>query len=504
MQEQEVEQKYLSDLSRNPLYRLFFPRNIALVGASFSPRMDLIVYLNAYRAFGYGVTRDPKIFPVNPKYEGKILYNLWKFYKNLKSILEPIDLVICAVRAERVPDILKECIEANAKFLVIFSSGFSEVGERGLSYTNEVKEILKNHPNSTRVIGPNCFGPLNSQYNLNFNETVVNLYQGGFSFFTQSGGFAHKIIEYSEKRGLGLNFGISVGNMIDLNMNDFIEFFAIDPKTSVIGFYLESVQTQEAGTAFIGNLKRISRIKPVVIYKGGKTEIGTKSCQSHTVAIAGSAHIYEAVFKQTNTISASNTEEFFDVSYLLTKIFPNKLPKGRRVCVLGPGGGATVELGDLFSAAGFSFPGISPETQTTLTEIFFDVNTCFRNPLDLGTIGHFPDRLVDTTKLILRENAIDIVIPIFYLSRLTGGPLVYEGFASDFARSMGRANKKTDKLLCLIVIVDRDDQRTMREEISLNKTLDKFGVPHFPSINRLVKALAHVNNFTDKKNKRIQ
>lgn len=495
MQEPDKKAEYHSNLSKHFLYRLFFPRNIALIGATLSPKIDLTVYLRAYKAYGYGITRDPKIYPVNQKYEGKLLWELWKFYKDLKSIPEPIDLVICAVRAEHVPDVLKECIDANAKFLVIFTSGFSEVGERGISYAKEIKSILENHPDSTRIIGPNCFGPLNSQINLNFNETVLNLYKGWFSFFTQSGGFAHRIIEYSEYRGLGLNFGISVGNMMDLNMNDFLQFFALDPKTSVIGFYLESVQEQIEGRKFMTNLKEITKVKPIVIYKGGMTEIGAKSCQSHTGAIAGSAHIYQAMFKQTNAILVNNTEEFFDVSYLLTNVFPQKLPKGLNICALGPGGGASVEMADIFCTAGFSFPELSQETQAKLTDIFYDINTIFHNPLDLGTYGHMPDRLLDAIKLVNKEKQIDIIVPIFYLSRLAGGTIVYDGFARDFARSLGRLNKKTDKLICLVYIVDRDDLRTINELHCLKKALDKFGVPHFPSLNRLVKALEYVSKF---------
>ncbi|MBD3228233.1 MAG: hypothetical protein GF329_08585 [Candidatus Lokiarchaeota archaeon] len=500
------EDLYHKKISKHFLYRLFFPRNIVLVGASVKTKLDLMAYLTAYKAFGYGTERLPNIYPVNPKYEGKLLWNRWKFYKDLNSIPEAIDLVICAVKAPYTPNILRECIEVNAKFLVIFSSGFSEVGKEGQSYSNEVKQILReSNYKSTRVIGPNCFGPLNSQYNLNFNRTVLKLYSGGFSFCSQSGGFCHRIIEYSEKRGLGLNFGISVGNMIDLDINDFLMFFSMDPKTKVIGFYLESVQTQEKGRKFMENLKKVCKKKPVVIFKGGRSEIGSASCKSHTGAIAGASEIYDSVFKQVNALSVKNSEEFFDISYALLHLFPDHLPKGSNACALVPGGGSTVELGDVLSEeGGLSFPKLSSETQQKLAEMFFEVNTCFRNPIDLGAYGHVPDKITDALKLADKEDRIDILIPIFFLSRITDGPLTYDGFAAAFGRSLGRKfkPKKTDKIVCLIPIVDRMDEKTITELKGLKKALNKYHILHFPSLNRLARSIKNILDYSQFRKKR--
>jgi acyl-CoA synthetase (NDP forming) len=486
---------YHRELSKNFLYPLFFPKNICLVGASINPKLDLMAYLTAYKEFGYGTDRLPNIYPINPKYEGKLLWNRWKFHKDLNSIDEPLDLVICAVKSSLAPQILKDCFEVNAKFLVIFSSGFSEVGEKGINYTNEIKKILKESEyKSTRVIGPNCFGPLNSQYNLNFNRTVLELPQGGFSFFSQSGGFAHKIIEYSEHRGIGLNFGISVGNMIDLDMNDFIEFYAMDPKTEVIGLYLESVKNREKGRKFIQNLKSVNEKKPIIVFKGGRTDIGDSCCRSHTGAIAGSHHIYDAIFKQTRTISVKNSEQFFDLIHTLLNLFPEKIPKGRNACVLVPGGGSTVEVGDGFREVGLNFPILSTETQRKLLEMFFGVNTNFRNPVDLGAYGHVPDRILDAVKLVSKEEDIHIIIPIFFLSRITDGPLIYDNFAAAFGRSLGRINRKIDQSIFLIPVLDRYDEKTLNEMTGLKKALKKYHIPFFPTANRLSIALKYLLN----------
>ncbi|MHA1144357.1 MAG: CoA-binding protein [Candidatus Helarchaeota archaeon] len=495
--------KYRDELSKHFLYSLFFPKSIAVVGARLSVNWGISIYLDAYKKYGYGVKRDPKIYPVNPKHEGKVFWDMWTCYKDVKSIPERVDIVLCAIRANLTPDLLRECIEAKARFMVIYTSGFSEVGKRGMKYSEEIKKILE-EDKTTRVIGPNCFGPLNSQIDLNFNMTIDRLHTGahpGFSFFTQSGGFAHRTIEYAEKRGLGINLGVSVGNMIDLDMNDFINFFELDPKTRVIGFYLESVQTREKGRKFLENLERVSEKKPVIIFKGGRTEIGAIECRSHTGAMAGAQEIYDGAFKQVNVIAVKNAQEFFDMSHFLTNLTYSGFPKGRRTCTVVPGGGMSVEMADMFSASGLTFPAISEEAQLSLTKFLNDVNTIFRNPIDIGALGHMPEYLLDSMKIALKEDQIDIGIPVLFLSRLTTG--YYPGdFTPSFGRSLARIKKKTGKTIVVIPIVDREDKNTIWQYQGLRKFLDKYGIPHFPSTNRLARSMKYLLQYLDRKRER--
>ncbi|MHA1233111.1 MAG: CoA-binding protein [Candidatus Helarchaeota archaeon] len=151
----------LKDLSKHYLYSLFYPKNIVVVGAS--PRPNKL----------------PHIYPVNPKYEGELIYGLWKCYKDLESIPEPIDIVISCINAKFVPNLLRDCIKVGAKFLVIYTSGFSEVGKRGQSYADELRTILAKNK-TTRVLGPNCFGSFNSQINLNISR-FADIYPGTLS-----------------------------------------------------------------------------------------------------------------------------------------------------------------------------------------------------------------------------------------------------------------------------------------------------------------------------------
>ena len=496
------EKRYHEKLSKHFLYPLFFPKNIAVVGASKSGKKGgITIYLNVYKECGYGIDKLPKIYPVNPKYVGELFYDCWRCYKDLYSIPEKLDIVLCAIKAPQVPNLLRECIDVEAKFLVIYTSGFSEVGGKGISYTNELKQILKESNYKTRIIGPNCFGPINSQIDLTFNRIVPYMYKGSFSFFSQSGGFAHRIIEYGENRGLGINLGLSVGNMIDVDMNDVLDFYMMDDKTKVIGFYLESVQNYEKGRKFFNKLKEIKNKKPIIIFKGGRTEIGAKSCTSHTGAIAGSYKIYKAVFKQTNVINVKNSEEFFDIAYLLTKIFPDKLPNGNNMCVIVPGGGSSVEMSDTFSEAGYYFPPISEHTQQELVKFLYDVNTNLKNPIDGGAYSHIPALLLKTIKLIAQEPQIDIIVAVSFVSRLTHGVFKSEDFPEYLSSNLKRINKKTNKLIVIIPIVDYDNDISIDLNKRLKKHLNKYNIPHFPSINRAARTFELLKEFLKKYNK---
>ncbi|MBD3228232.1 MAG: hypothetical protein GF329_08580 [Candidatus Lokiarchaeota archaeon] len=482
-------------VSEHFLYPLFFPRNIVVVGASPNPNMGVSLYLNTYKNYGYGIERKPEIYPVNPKYEGKKIFGLWKCYKDLKSIPEPIDYVISCINAKYVSDLLRECIEVDARFLIIYTSGFSEVGKRGMSYTNEIKEILEeSNYESTRVVGPNCFGAINSQIDLNFNQ-FAEIHPGSFSLFSQSGGFANRTVEISKKRGLGLNFGISVGNMIDLDMNDFLDFFSLDLKTNVIGLYLETVKNKSVGRKFYKKLKSISEIKPIVVLKGGKTKIGARSAVSHTGAIAGQARIYEAVFKN-NAISVNSSIEFYDIAYLLTLLFPDKLLKSRKTCLIVPGGGNTVEMSDILSNISLEFIELSEKTQRKLSNLLYDVNTGFENPIDVGAYGILPEMLLNTTKIIIKEEQeIDNIIIVIQLTRILGLALGYDKFAGTFARSLGRISRKTKKNLFLIPMLDQYNPKTIAENKKLKSILNKYRIPNFPTIDRLAKSLEYYLNF---------
>jgi len=475
------------------LYPLFYPQNIVIVGASPVPNMGVSLYLDTYKKYGYGVTRAPRIYPVNPKYVGQQIYGLWECYTTLYEIPEPIDVVLCCINAQYVASLLKECDTVGAKFLVIYTSGFSEVGDRGIPYTRELQELLQTQP-VTRVIGPNCFGAVNAQIDLNFNQ-FAPLLRGIFSIFSQSGGFANTLVEHSVTRGLGLNLGLSVGNMMDVDMNDFLEFCLLDPQTRVIGFYLESLQTEAKARQFLKLLNQVTPQKPVIILKGGITPRGAKSCLSHTGAIAGDAALYQTAFKQAGAILVKNSIEFYDIAHLLSMLLPYKLPKGNKASAIVPGGGASVEIADLLSLAGLNFPDLTPQTQERLANLLQEVNTSFSNPIDTGAYGILPEFFLQAIQFLLAEK-IDLLLPYLQVSRIQRLGTNYRQFAGSFARSLGRLAKKSPISLILINRVDRELEDIIRENNKLKEILFRLKIPHIPSIPRLQAVIPYLLSYS--------
>ncbi|MHA1786535.1 MAG: CoA-binding protein [Candidatus Helarchaeota archaeon] len=489
------------EIKKHALYPLFFPKNVVIVGASPTPNMGVSLYLDSYKKNGIGIEGFPKVYPLNPKYAGMKINDVWTCYPDLKSIPESsIDIVICCINARYVADLLRDCIENRVKFLVIYTSGFSEVGKRGLRYYKKIKEILK-VDQTTRIIGPNCFGPINSKINFNYSR-IADLYPGDFSFISQSGGFANTLIEHSESRGIGINAGVSIGNMIDLDVNDFLDYFYQDPNTKIIGIYLEGVQNKEKAQKFLQLIKKINQEKPIIIFKGGRTQKGVQAILSHTGAIAGSQEIYEGAFKQTGVTSVKNGIEFYDCVHLFSKLFPSKLPKGKNACLIVPGGGFSVEMADIFSKIGLKIPPLSDSTGESLSKMLFDVNTSFKNPIDVGAYGILPEMFLNTIKIILKEDQYDILIPYLQVSRIHGlKQNAYKGFGPMFGRSLGRMCRKTEKTLILINRIDQINANTVIENNQLKKNLEKFKIPFFPSIPRAAKALEYLLKYVDYQNK---
>jgi acyl-CoA synthetase (NDP forming) len=301
-------------------------------------------------------------------------------------------------------------------------------------------------------------------------------------------------VEHSVTRGLGINIGLSVGNMMDVDMNDFLEYCMLDPQTQIIGFYLESLQTK--AQQFLKLLKKVAVQKPVVILKGGTTARGAKSCLSHTGAIAGNADIYNAAFKQTGAIVVKDSIEFYDIAHFLSMLFPDHLPKGNKLCALVPGGGASVEISDLFTEAGAEFPDLSEPTQKKLRNLLQDVNTSFSNPIDTGAYGILPDFFLQTIKFIMTEKNVDLIVPILQVSRIQRLGTSYRTFAGSFARSLMRIVQKSSKPIILINKVDRELEDIIRENNKLKEILYEAKIPHIPSIPRLTNALSYLLQYS--------
>ncbi len=347
------------------------PRSVAIIGASPNPDKVGHVILQNYFDVGY----SGKLFPVNNAYEGKILG--LQTYKSVLDIKRDIDLAIIAIPAEHVSEVLEECGRAHVKGVIIISSGFAEVGE--VKRQEEITRIADKY--GMPVIGPNCLGVMDmrsridTMYLPTFKLDKPKI--GSVSFASQSGAVGSLILDIISHEGFGLSKFISYGNAADVDETDILNYLAHDKDTKIIIFYLEGAKR---GKEFIEVAKKATRIKPVIIIKGGRTEQGASAAHSHTAALAGSAEAYEAVFRQFGFVIANDLDEL--IAY--AKIFDTQpLTTGNRIGMITNGGGMGVLATDALYKNGLRLAELSEESKKTLRKSMPPIVN-IRLPLDIG------------------------------------------------------------------------------------------------------------------------
>ncbi|MHA1461266.1 MAG: CoA-binding protein, partial [Promethearchaeota archaeon] len=222
----------LKDIEFEKFTTLFHPLNIAFIGASEKSAFGAMLYLSAFKN---SIWKDT-FYPVNPKYD-KVLD--WKCYSSVLDIPNHIDTAYISVKTKHIPQVLKECVEKDIPWVIVFASGFSETGDpAGLKLELELKQILSK--SNTRVIGPNCLGPYNAAEGMAFSFSAKTNIPGQVSFMSQSGGHMSQLIDIGYKRDIRFRYGVSFGNQIDLNCIDFLKHYRKDSTTQVIAAYLES------------------------------------------------------------------------------------------------------------------------------------------------------------------------------------------------------------------------------------------------------------------------
>jgi len=354
------------------LEKFFSPQSVAIVGASHTPgKIGYSIVENFVREKFAG-----KIYPINP--DTTPIFNL-PVYKSVKGVDGEIDLAVIVVPAVVVPKVLKECVSKKIKAVIIISAGFSEVGEEGKKLEEKCKKIIAD--SGTRVIGPNVIGVYDSTTHVDTLFLSLNKMgrpkPDGIAFISQSGAIGSTMLDWLSEENIGISKFVSYGNAMDVNECDLLEYLGKDEKTKVIAVYLEGIKA--SGKRFIKILKEITKKKPVVILKAGKTEKGTKAVVSHTGSLAGSAKIYSAVFKQTGAIEAETWDELFDYA---RSFATQPLPKGSRAAIVTDGGGFGVLTTDACEQLGIQLPEPSKQLKNKFKKIF-PPYVILHNPIDL-------------------------------------------------------------------------------------------------------------------------
>ncbi|MEJ2695013.1 MAG: acetate--CoA ligase family protein [Candidatus Sulfobium sp.] len=369
---------------------LFYPRSIAVIGASHDKGKVGYSVLHNLKRFGY----EGRIFGVNPK-AGDILGT--RVFPDIHSVDDEIDLAIVVIPAQHVAGALRDCADKGVRSAVIISSGFREGGAEGAQREEELKAIVRE--SGMHVVGPNCLGIINTFNSLNATFAAGMLPKGRMAFFSQSGALGIAILDWAIGNRIGFSKFISLGNKADLNETDFIEYFIQDPETDIILGYVEDVVE---GRRFLRLAKEASRVKPIILVKSGGTRAGARAASSHTGALAGSDSAFDAAFRQTGIIRAGGIEDLFETA----KAFScKKVPAGNNLLIVTNAGGPGIIAADTAEKSGIALPALSREVIGKLSS-FLPKNASLYNPVDI--IGDASaDRYSAVLEVAIEDSRID-------------------------------------------------------------------------------------------------
>ena len=438
------------------LEKFFNPNSIAVIGASRTPgKLGHIILENLKYSF------KEKLYPINPN-AGEILG--LTAYSSVLDIEDSVDLGIIVVPAETVKNVILECKRKKINSVVIISSGFSEIGEKEREI--ELKNIFKK--SKMRVIGPNCIGIYKKDLDMIFfpRNRLKRPPLGSISFITQSGAFGSILLDTMAEDGVGVSKFISIGNKIDVNEIDLINYLEKDLNTRCIAIYLESISN---GEEFIKTAKNVVKKKPIVVLKAGKTEKGSEAVASHTGALAGSAKIYSAAFKQAGIIEAKSSEEIFDFAKALAN---QPILKNNKIAIVTDGGGFGIVAADSAIKCGLELPHLEDSSVKALKKILPNYAIA-KNPVDL-TGDATVERYQKALEIVFKDKNISgvVCIALMQLPTLTDEIVYVLRDCKAFGKPLTVCSAGSDYVL------------------KRNRKLESFGIPVYPTAERAVKSLA--------------
>lgn len=352
---------------------LLHPKSVAIVGASADRRKVGALPLAFLRKHGY----SGAIYPINPK--EKEIEGL-PCLRSVSDLPAEIDLMVLAVAAERIPEVLEQCLPGSVKSALILSSGFAEVGDEGLRKQQELVQLASRR--GIRLLGPNSVGIANLWESVVPTISQVfdqELEAGPVAFVTQSGALGTAITALAREEGVRLGYFVSTGNEADLSFTDFCEAFIEDPKVRVIGGYIEGVQD---GVRFRQLARKAAAAgKPMVLLKVGRSEAAREAALSHTGALAGSDEAYQAVFEETGVVRAESVEELLDLLKMFSA-YSGHMAIGGKVAVLSHSGGNGVLMADACVRERLDVSAPSPALAKLLSKRLPSYAS-LKNPMDL-------------------------------------------------------------------------------------------------------------------------
>jgi acetyltransferase len=444
---------------------IFRPASIAIIGASrhrgkvgWAILRNLIV--NEYQ----GV-----IYPVNP--HASSVHSI-KAYPTVLDVPGPVDLAIVTVPADRVLMVMEQCAEKGVRGAIVITAGFREVGGKGVERERALLELCRTH--GITLVGPNCMGVINTDPKVQLDATFAPTppLRGNISFLSQSGALGVAILDHAKNLNLGFAKFVSLGNKADVSGNDLLTSWERDPDTKLILMYLENFGNPRN---FVRIARPLSKKKPILALKSGRTEAGGRATVSHTGGLGGSDIAADAVFEQTGVIRANSIEELFDFAMAFSL---QKPPRGKRVAVVTDAGGPAVMATDTLIGVGLELASFEAGTKEALRAIAPE-EASVENPVDLIADADAP-RYEKALDIVLRDPNVDAAIVIYV------PPIVTEEVR--VAQAIWRTAAKHDKSV-LANLVGRSEESAGFVE------LVRHGIPSYLFPESAARALAAMHQY---------
>jgi acetyltransferase len=448
------------------LNSIFKPKRIALIGVSDNPNSVGGITLRNLVGGGF----NGVVYPVNPKREA--VFGI-PCYPDVKSLPKTPDLAVIMTAAKFVPGIIRECGEAGINGIIIMSAGFKESGEEGKELENLVKAEKAKFPDM-RVIGPNCLGILVPGLNMNVSFANGMPKKGHVAFISQSGALCTSVLDWAYDSNIGFSYFVSIGNSMDVNFGDLIDYFGQDPNTQSIVLYVESMANART---FMSAARAFSRKKPIIVYKSGRFPESAAAAASHTGAMASEDSIYDAVFRRAGLARVFDFGNIFEFTDLVGR---RRIPKGNRLAIVTNAGGPGVMATDSLISMGGKLVELSEKTMQKLNE-YLPPFWSHGNPIDvLGDAT--PERFAGATEIVLEDENVDAVLVLLTPQAMTA--------PTETAIAISQLATKTTKS----IMAGWLGGASMREGIQI---FNQAGISSFTAPEQAIRAFMTLSNYSE-------
>ncbi len=420
------------------------PESVAVIGATERPGSWGSFIMESLLAWKF----PGKIYPVNRR--SSTVYGL-RAFPDIKSIPYPVELAVFTIPENSVEETIRECGEKGVRGITLITAGFGEAVEGGRDREEALTKMARAY--GLRILGPNVSGTFNLPAKFNASaSSAEHLFSTPLAAVCQGGYAIYDLLAWGSARGMGVGKFIHTGNECDLQVTDFLDHFGQDPQVKGIIMYLETLRD---GRRFLEVARRVSREKPIVIHKAGRTKGGTRAARSHTGAIAGLQAIYRGALEQVNIILCPSMELLLPLGHALIERPPLR---GKRVAIITMGGSWGVALSDRLEEEGLVVPELSSTVQTRLRSLGMPPRASTRNPVDIGAAGvsaFAAGALLEMGRQILSSSEVDALVlhgfgrPGFIREETPLGRKFFLGLEKQVMRSYNELQKETGKPVIL-------------------------------------------------------